>query len=160
MLPPTLYFLVVLQLVAYTRSLLNGSTGDNLITPAAAAIGALIVGKSILIADTLPVWHLLDHQRKVYLVLTRTLCYALISLMFQVIEEILPLVGNEGSLEVAASKLLEEIHWHRFWATHILLVVFLVIFNTFAVVIEALGRDRFISLMFDRPSQGNLKGEL
>ena len=115
MLPPTLFFLVVFHLVVFTRALMDDSPGASLFSSTAATIGALIMGKSILIADALPVWYLLERQRMIYLVVSRTVCYALIALLFQFLEELIPLARSAGSVGAGLARLWEEIHWHRFW---------------------------------------------
>ena len=60
MLPSTLFFLVVFCLTVFTRDLMYSQGDVGMLSYAAALIGALIIGKSVLIADALPVWHHFD----------------------------------------------------------------------------------------------------
>lgn len=151
MLPPTIFFLVAFSLIVLTRGLMFQDTDIGALSYAAAAIGALIVGKSVLIADALPVWHLFDKLPKVALIIGRTIVYALIALLFQLLEELIPLARSTGSLGAGFDELATAVNWPRFWGTHIQLLVLLALYNTIAVIAEELGRERFTKLLLGKP---------
>ena len=50
MVPPTLYFFVILHVVALIRTLMLKGTGLTLDTTTSVTIAALVLGKSVLIA--------------------------------------------------------------------------------------------------------------
>ncbi len=152
MLPPTAFFFFVFHLVAFTRDLMDERLGVGVFTSVAATIGALVIGKSILIADALPVWHHLDKQPRVYLIAARTVAYALVALAFQYLEELIPAWRETSSLAAAASKVGDEVYWPRFWASHILLLMFLALYNVVAVMMEAMGKQKVHALLFERDS--------
>jgi hypothetical protein len=152
-LPPTIFFLVVFFLVVFTRDLMSLKSDTNTLTYAAAFVGALIIGKSVLIADALPVWHHFDNKPRVALIVGRTIAYAIVTLLFQFLEEVVPLAHSEGSLGAGFERLMEEIHWARFWGTHIQLSIFLALYNTLAVITEEMGRDRFTKLLFGKSGE-------
>jgi hypothetical protein len=54
LIPPTLYFFVVLHIVALLRSLMTRNTGIDISTSTSIAVGALILGKAVLFANALP----------------------------------------------------------------------------------------------------------
>ena len=54
LLPPTLFFFVTLHLVALIRVLMLKGTGITLGTSLSVTIAALVLGKTVLIADMLP----------------------------------------------------------------------------------------------------------
>ena len=54
LLPPTLFFFVTLHLVALLRVLMFQGTGIAASTPWQATLSALILGKAVLVADSLP----------------------------------------------------------------------------------------------------------
>tara|TARA_R110001599_G_scaffold91341_3_gene239962 strand:- start:6671 stop:7138 length:468 start_codon:yes stop_codon:yes gene_type:complete len=150
MLAPTLFFMVVFCVIVLTRNLMSLESGIGALTYAAAILGALIIGKSVLIADALPIWHHFDNKSRIALIVGRTIVYALVALLFQFLEEVIPLARSEGSFVVGLDKLAEEIHWARFWGTHIQLLTFLALYNTLAVIAEELGRERFTRLLFGK----------
>jgi hypothetical protein len=54
MLPPTIFFFVILHIVAIIRALMTQGTGISLPTSASVTIAALVLGKSVLVANLLP----------------------------------------------------------------------------------------------------------
>jgi membrane protease YdiL (CAAX protease family) len=151
MLPPTLFFFVVFCLVVLTRDLMFQDNDAGVLSYAAAALGALIIGKSVLIADALPLWRRFDRQPKVALIVGRTVTYSLIALLFQFLEEFIPLARSAESLGAGFNELANAVNWPRFWGTHIQLLVLLGIYNIIAVLAEELGRERFIELLLGKP---------
>jgi len=53
-LPPTIFFFIMLHIVALIRVLMLKGTGLQVSTPLQVTIAALILGKAVLIADHLP----------------------------------------------------------------------------------------------------------
>ncbi len=53
-LPPTIFFFIMLHIVALIRVLMLKGTGIAVSTPLQVTLGALILGKAVLIADHLP----------------------------------------------------------------------------------------------------------
>jgi hypothetical protein len=152
MLPPTIFFFVVFHIVAFTRALMAKQYGIMLSSSVAATIGALIVGKAILIADALPFVKWFCQKRLIYNVAWRTFLYVIVVLIFQFLEELIPLLSEYGTVKTASEHVFEEILWPQFWATHILLVVFLLIYNVATGIIGAIGRHEFFDIFFSSKS--------
>jgi hypothetical protein len=55
MIPPTIFFFVALHIVALVRSLMTKGTGLGPLSTISIAVAALILGKSVLFADMLPI---------------------------------------------------------------------------------------------------------
>ena len=157
MLPPTIFFLVVFHTVAFTRSLMSEQFGIALASSSAATIGALIVGKSILIADALPLFKWFCQKRLIYNVAWRIFLYVIIVLLFQFLEELIPLISKYGAISTASEHVIEEIKWARFWATLLVLIVFLVIYSAATTVIGAIGRNEFLEIFFGSKSNHSTK---
>ena len=103
MLPPTIFFFVVFHLVAFARALLDAQYGISVVSTAAATIGALVVGKAILLADGLPVMHWFRDRRLIYNVLWRIGVYVVLVLLLQCLEELIPLLFRGAGI-VAGSE--------------------------------------------------------
>lgn len=153
MLPPTIYFFVVFHIMAFIKRLLVGETGISLAATSAATIGALIVGKSILIADALPKLKWVHERRLIYVVIWRVFLYLIIVLLFQFIEGLIPLISKYGSISSAYEHLFEEIKWNHFVAIHIVLLLLIVIYTLTIAVIEAIGRKEFREIFFGPKSK-------
>ncbi len=148
MLPPTIFFFVVFHVLAFARALMDKQYGIEISSAAVATIGALIVGKSILIADALPLFNWFCQKRLIYNIAWRIFIYVIIVWLFQFIEELIPLISKYGAISTASENLLKEIKWPRFWATHIVLIVFLVIYILATDVIGAIGRNELLDILF------------
>jgi len=145
---PTLFFLCVFTVVAAMRALIAQQYGIPPKSFVAVVIGALVVGKAILITDAIPFAKWFREPRLIGNVLWRCFLYALLILLFQFLEEWIPMISKYGSGSAAFEHLVEEIQWHRFWATHIILVVFLSTYVVGTTVIGVMGRHEFLALFF------------
>ena len=148
MLPPTVFFFIVFHILAFVRTLMAKQYGITLSSSTAATIGALIVGKSILIVDALPFYDWFSQKRLIYNVVWRIFLYVIIVLLFQFLEELIPFISKYGTISTASEHLIEEIKWPRFWATHIILIVFIAFYNVATAVIGAIGRTKFLEIFF------------
>jgi len=80
--------------------------GVALSSSAAATIGALIVGKSILLVDALPLYDWFSQKRLVYNIAWRIFLYGLMVLFFQFIEELIPLISKYETIWMASEHLI------------------------------------------------------
>lgn len=150
LIPPTVFFFVVFELVVVMRSLLGSGLEVSMSTTGAALLGALIVGKSILIIDATPMFRWFRRPRLIVNVLWRTLLYVVLALVFQLLEEIIPLIREQGSWAGALSSYRETVEWTIFWATHLFLVVFVSLYSLITALIGLIGEDRAIKALLSR----------
>lgn len=155
MLPPTLYFFVLLHIILFARNLLAEEWGIKGASSALATIGALIIGKSILIVDALPLFSRLGKKRLIYDIAARSTLYVAIAMALQFLEEFIPLlVKHEGATE-ASKHVISEIDWPQFWVRHIIIVVSLIFYTTITGVMRVLGRKTVLAtLMNPVPERG------
>jgi len=149
MLPPTIFFFVVFHLIAFLRALMVEQYGINISSYVAATIGALIVGKAILLADALPFVNLFHNKAGIYSVIWKTCLYASIAFLFQFIEELIPFISKYGANLAAIDNLIEETQWPSFLATHILVTLFIALYNVATVAVNAIGSKTFIQMFFN-----------
>jgi len=110
--------------------------------------------ESVLIADALPLFRWFSEPRLIFNVLWRVLLYLLVVLMFQILEELIPLLSKYDGFAAAASHLGDEVHWPRFLATHLIFAIFLVHYSFIRALISVIGKNRFRKVFFGR-SQGS-----
>ena len=75
LLPPTLYFFIALHVVAFIHVLMLRGSGIGPLTSVSVAIGALILGKAVLIADMLPFINRFPRHPMIYNVAWNTVIY-------------------------------------------------------------------------------------
>lgn len=143
MLPPTIFFLVALHIVAVIRALMVRSSGIELETSASILLAALILGKAVLIANIMPFINRFPDKPLIWNVAWKALIYTLIALIVHYLERLYEYWKEAPSLAAANHTLLVEINWPRFWAIQILLLTLIFSYCVIAEIIRVVGRDRF-----------------
>ena len=128
LIPPTIFFFLTLGLVAVVRVLMLEGTGIAASTPIQVAVGALVLGKAVLIADMLPVINRYPDKPLAYNVAWKTLIYVLAALVLHYLERLVDFWKEAGGFVAGNEKLLAEMVWPHFWAIQLILIV--LIFTT------------------------------
>jgi hypothetical protein len=149
--PPTVFFFIAFHLLAFTKALMLDQYGISASSSAAATIGALIVGKVVLIADKLPLINRFPEKPLIYNVTWKTLIYLAVALLFRYAEHIIPLLSEYGSLRAATRHLLDEVVWPHFWAIQLWLSILLFVYVALRELIREIGRDAAREMFFGRP---------
>jgi hypothetical protein len=153
-LPPTIFFFVMLHIVALIRVLMLEGTGIAVSTPLQVTLAALILGKAVLIADHLPLINRYPDKPLAYNVAWKTLIYVLVATVFHYLERLVDFWRMAGSLVAGNQKLLSEIVWPHFFAIEIILVVLILMYNTMHELIRVIGKDKVLEMFFGRRAKG------
>lgn len=148
MLPPTIFFFVILHIVALIRALMTEGTGIAVSTSASVTIAALVLGKSVLIADMLPFINRFPEKPLIWNVVWKTVIYALIALLVHFLERLYDYWKESPGLLAANHKLLAELNWAHFWAIQILLVTLVFNYCVLAELARVIGRDKLKRMFF------------
>src|SRR5437763_12349848 len=116
LLPPTIFFFVALHVVAFIRVLMLKGTGITPMTSVAVTIGALVLGKSVLLADMLPMINRFPEKPLIYNIAWKTTIYLLVAAFLHYLERLVDFWRAPGGLVAANERLLAEIVWPHFWA--------------------------------------------
>ncbi|HZZ10511.1 MAG TPA: hypothetical protein VFE79_07450 [Paraburkholderia sp.] len=147
-LPPTIFFFVILHIVALVRTLMIKESGISPTVSTSVLIASLILGKSVLVADMLPFINRFPEKPLVWNVSWKTLMYALVALVVHYIERLYEYWKDAPSLVAANHALVSEISWPRFWAIQILLITLIFMYCVIAELSRAMGRDRLRAMFF------------
>jgi len=148
LLPPTIFFFILLHLVAFIRVLMLKGTGIAPATPVSATVAALILGKAVLVADSLPFINRYPDKPLAYNVIWKTLIYALVAMLIHYMERLVHFWREAGGFIAGNEKLLAEIVWPHFWAIQILLVVLILMYCTMRELIRVIGGDKVRRMFF------------
>ena len=148
LLPPTLFFFITLHLVAFLRALMLEGTGITIVTSASIAMGALILGKAVLITELLPFVNLHSNKPLVFNVIWKTTLYFLAAILIHYLERLIDFWREAGGFIAGNQKLLEEIVWPHFWAINILLVVLILNYCTMSELVRVIGKDKVKQIFF------------
>ncbi len=148
MIPPTIFFFVALHVVAFVRVLMLKGTGLAPLSTISIAVAALILGKSVLIADMLPIINRFPERPLIYNVAWKTVIYLLMSALIHYLERLFDFSRQAGGIVAGNEKLLAEIIWPHFWAVQIILLVLIVMYCTMHELVRVIGKEKVLRIFF------------
>jgi len=148
LIPPTLYFFIALQLVAFVRALMLKGTGIALTTSASVTVAALVLGKAVLVADLLPFINRYPEKPLVYNVAWKTILYFLVATLIHYLERLIEFWREAGGFIAGNDKLLVEIVWPHFWALQIFLFVLILMYCATYEFVRVIGGERVRRIFF------------
>ncbi len=112
------------------------------------AVGALVLGKAVLIADLLPMINRFPNKPLIYNVGWKTLIYLLLATLIHYLERLVDFWRQAGGLVAGNEKLLAEIVWPHFWAIQIILLVLIVMYCTMHELVRVIGKEKVLRIFF------------
>ena len=152
LLPPTIFFFVALHIVALVRSLMTQGTGLPVSSSAQIAIGALIIGKAVLLADLWPPINRFPEKPLIYNIAWKTVIYYVVASFIHYLERLYDFAKEAGGIVPGNEKLLSEIVWPHFWALQIILLVIILNYCVIRELGRVLGERRMIRMFFQQPA--------
>jgi hypothetical protein len=147
-LPPTIFFFIVLHTVAFIRVLMARGSHFEPLSTVSIAVGSLILGKAVLIADMLPWINRYPDKPLAYNVAWKTAIYLLVASVIHYLERLIDFSRHAGGLVAGNEKLLAEIVWPHFWAVQILLFVLILMYCTAHELVRVIGKEKALRLFF------------
>ena len=147
-LPPTIFFFVVLHVVAFVRVLMVKGTGLAPFSTVSIGIAALILGKSVLISDMLPLINRFPERPLVYNIAWKTLIYLLVSALIHYLERLYDFSRQAGGIAAGNEKLFAEIVWPHFWAVQIILLMLILMYCTMHELARVIGKEKMLRIFF------------
>ena len=151
LIPPTIFFFVALLLVAVIRVLMLKGTGIPASSFVQVAVGALILGKAVLIADMLPWINRFPDKPLIYNVAWKTAIYVLVALLIHYLERLIDFWKEAGGFAGANEKLLATIVWPHFWAIQLILLVLILMYCAMHELSRVIGEGRVRQMFFGTP---------
>jgi hypothetical protein len=152
LLPPTIFFFVMLGLVSVIRALMLKGTGIPLSTPVQVAVGALVLGKAVLIADLLPAINRYPDKPLGYNVAWKTCIYVVAAMVLHYLERLVDFWKSAGGFVAGNEKMLAEMVWPHFWAIQILLTVLIFNYCMLHELARAIGPQKLRAMFFGPPA--------
>jgi hypothetical protein len=154
MLPPTIFFFVGFNLILFTKRLLLAEYLIQFSGFFLATISALLVGKTVLIADTMPFLRRFDQAPLAQLILFKTVVYTLLVFVVRLLEAFVHYLIQGGS--VGRGGFLEEVlgtfSWDHFIATQLWIFVLFLVYITASEINDLLGDGELFKILFTRRS--------
>jgi hypothetical protein len=153
--PPTIFFFVAFTLILATQRLILRQYGIPLMGFGGAVIGALIVGKVVLIVDALPFVNKFPGKPLLYNTLWKTFIYFLAVMLFRYLEHVVPLVFEHQDFLEANRRLVDEIVWPHFWLIQMWLMVLFFVYCAMRELVGAIGRETVVRMFLGGPRRDN-----
>ena len=148
--PPTIFFFIAFQLIAFTRALMLEQYGVEISTFISATIAALVVAKVVLLVDMLPFVNRFPEKPLIYNVIWKTIIYMFAAFLVRYAEHFISFFRQYGDVALANQHLLNEVVWPRFWAIQIWLLALFFVYCALRELIRTLGREK-VRIMFFGP---------
>lgn len=147
-LPPTIFFFVALHIVAIIRVLMTSGSHFEPMSTTSIAVGSLILGKAVLIADMIPAINRYPGKPLAYNVAWKTAIYWLMATVIHYLERLIDFSRQAGGVRAGNAKLLSEIVWPHFWAVQIILLILILAYCTAHELSRVIGRSKMLRLFF------------
>ncbi|HEV2978702.1 MAG TPA: hypothetical protein VG425_14070 [Casimicrobiaceae bacterium] len=154
--PPTIFFLFTLSLIAVIRVLMLRGTGVPVSSWFQIAVGALLLGKAVVIADHLPFINRYPERPLAYNIAWKTAIYTLVAMLIHYVEHLIDFWKQAGGLIAGNERLLAEIVWPHFWAIQIILVILIFGYCAMHELARLLGREKVRELFFGLPAKARV----
>ena len=151
-LPPTIFFFVAFNVISITNALMLRQYSIPIIDVTTATVGALIVGKVVLVVDKFKFINKFPDKPLIYNVLWKTLIYVVAALIVRYVEHLLPSISEYGSVREASAHLVDDVIWTRFWAVQIWLLVLFFVFSALREFIRVVGQNEVLRMFFGHSS--------
>jgi hypothetical protein len=152
LIPPTVFFFVALHIVALVRALMVHGTGLPVSSSGQIAVGALILGKAVLLADLLPAINRFPDKPLAYNVAWKSTIYFLIATIIHYLERLVDFWKEAGGFAAANEKLLATIVWPHFLAIQIVLLVLIINYCVVRELSRVMGSDKMMAMFFGTSS--------
>jgi hypothetical protein len=152
-LPPTVFFAVGFNLVVLTTNLILNEYLVSFANFLLATIGALLVGKSVLLAHAMPFLRRFDAGPMIQPVLFKTLVYWVVVFLVQFLEKLVEHLFAGGTLREIPEYVATHFIWHRFVAIQIWIFVLFLLYTSVAELNARLGDGELMKIFFTRRSK-------
>jgi hypothetical protein len=136
--PAMLFFLLVFHMIALAKAVILDDYHISMTGSSIATVEALIIAKTILVAEKLPIARLFS-RTMLYNILWKTLLFGAVSGLFRFREELMPLIAKHHGLVTAAAHLFEEVSWPHFWVLQMWLYASLLLYCLAAALVRMVG---------------------
>jgi len=149
-LPPTIFFFVGFNFIVLTANLLITRYLITVSNFMLATVGALVVGKAVLVAHKIPLFRRYDRAPLVRPILFKTAFYWVMVFFARLLERLVHFLLEGNAPRDFGSYLITTFSWHRFLAISLWLFVLFLFYVTVSEANRLLGPGEIRRLLFTR----------
>jgi hypothetical protein len=151
LLPPTVFFAISFNLILLTTQLILADYLIHFLSFLLATTSALVVGKSVLLADALPFFRRFDTAPMIQSALFKTIVYWSVVLLVRFLEKLVEYWLGGGTISGVSDYVANHFSWHRFAAIQIWIFVLFLIYTSVAALNARLGKGALVKIFFTSP---------
>jgi len=152
--PPTLFFAIGFNLLVLTTQLILADYRVHFATFMVATMSALVVGKSVLLANALPFLSRFDTAPMIQPVLFKTIVYWAVVFLVRFLEKLVEYVFAGGTLSGIPEYVSTHFTWHRFAAIQIWIFLLFLVYTSVEEMNARLGDGELMKIFFSRRLSG------
>jgi len=145
--PGIVFFAITFNLINLTEKLMFKPIGYGYVSFATATIGALLVGKLIIIANSLPFINAFPNKPLIYNIIWKFFIYGSLTLLFRVLEKLWHLVYHYENMTVVCHLLKNTLTSPPFWAIQIWVLMLFAIYVVFSEYTRYLGKKKILQIL-------------
>jgi hypothetical protein len=150
--PPTVFFAVGFNLILLTTDLILADYFVSFGSFMVATMAALVVGKSVLVANAMPFLRRFDTAPMIQPVLFKTIVYWAVVFLVRFLEKLVEYFCGGGTLGGIPEYVATHFTWHRFAAIQIWIFVLFLIYTSVEGLNARLGDGELMKIFFTRRS--------
>jgi len=147
-LPPTVFFVLGFNLIVLTTDLILADYLVSFASFMVATMSALVVGKSVLLANAMPFLRRFDTAPMIRPVLFKTIVYWAVVFLVRFLEKLVEYLIAGGTLSGIPEHVATHFTWHRFAAVQIWIFVLFLIYTSFEELNARLGDGELTKIFF------------
>jgi hypothetical protein len=151
-LPPTVFFAVSFNLLVLTTDLILADYRASFANFMVATMAALVVGKSVLLANVTPFLRRFDMAPMIQPVLFKTIVYWAVVFLVRFLEKLIEYLFAGGTISKIPEYVATHFTWHRFAAIQIWIFVLFLIYTSVTELNARLGDGELLKIFFTRHS--------
>nr|HPM42450.1 hypothetical protein [Candidatus Omnitrophota bacterium] len=140
--PAVIYFFFAFSLFNLTFGMWLKEMGLRIWSFTGVVIAALIVGKVMLIVDSIPFLNIFSNKPLIYSTVWKSLVYTFVSFLIRLLEKFIPLLRQGLDIGSAWARLIEGVLWPRFWTIQIWCFILFLVFVVNQELIKGIGWER------------------
>ena len=145
-LPSALLFLFLFHMISATKAVSLGDYSIDVLRATTATISALLVAKSILVVEVLPVSKLFSNRGLIN-ILWKTVLFGIVVFVFRFVEELIHSLREYDSFGTAVMAMTQGISWPVFWIETFWIIGGLLLYALLMELTNALGPDKAMKLL-------------
>ena len=148
--PPTLFFAVSFNLLVLTINLILADYLRSFASFMIATASALVVGKSVLVAEAMPLLRRFDTAPMIQPILFKTFVYWAVVFAVRFVEKLVEYFFAGGTFDGIPKYVTTHFTWHRFAAVQIWIFVLFLIYTSVSELNTRLGNGELMKIFFNR----------